>query len=153
MTTTCYCGSGQLFADCCKPLIEEKKPAATPEALMRSRYSAFCCGNVEYLLQTHLTDYPAAQAEAQIRDTIASTQWLKLDVRQAKTAGNTGEVEFIAHYRDQRGLAQLRERSEFLKKEGRWYYTKGTHLPTSKLQRNAECWCGSGKKFKKCCGV
>lgn len=119
---------------------------------MRSRYSAFCRGNVEYLLQTHLTDYPHEQAEAQIRETIANTQWLKLDVQQAKMSGDSGVVEFIAYYRDQRGPGQLRERSEFLKKDGRWYYTKGTHLPTNKPQRNAECWCGSGKKFKKCCG-
>lgn len=120
---------------------------------MRSRYSAFCCGNVEYLLQTHLMDNPSADEGSHIRATMANTQWLKLDVCHAETSGDKGVVEFIAYYRDQRGLGQLHERSLFVKKENRWFYTSGTHLPASKLQRNASCWCGSGKKFKKCCGA
>jgi SEC-C motif-containing protein len=153
MTTTCYCNSGQFYANCCGPLLAGIKAAATPEALMRSRYSAFCCGNVEYLLQTHLTDTPSAGDASQIRTTMANTKWLKLEVLRAEMSGDEGLVEFIAYYRDQSGLGQLHERSEFLKKENRWFYTRGIHLPTSKPQRNAACWCGSGKKFKKCCGT
>lgn len=153
MTHPCYCNSGQSYADCCGPLLEAKDTAITPEALMRSRYSAFCCGNVEYLLQTHLADNTSAAEASHIRATMANTQWLGLNVLHAETSGDKGMVEFIAYYRDQSGLGQLHERSDFLKKENRWFYSGGTHLPTIKPQRNAACWCGSGKKFKKCCGA
>lgn len=119
---------------------------------MRSRYSAFCEGNVEYLLQTHLEDTPSPDAEKQIRATTANTQWLKLEVLNASQSGNAGVVEFIAFYRDNRGAGQLHERSNFIRKDERWFYVDGSHLPPVKIQRNDPCWCGSGKKFKKCCG-
>lgn len=118
---------------------------------MRSRYSAFCEGNVEYLLQTHLGITPSSNAEKQIRATIANTQWLKLNVLNASEFGDAGVVEFIAFYRDGRGAAQLHERSNFIRKNERWFYVDGVHLPAIKFQRNDPCWCGSGKKFKKCC--
>jgi SEC-C motif domain protein len=62
-------------------------------------------------------------------------------------------VEFIARYRDAQGFGQLREHSTFQYIDGRWFYMGGRHLPPPKLQRNDTCWCGSGKKFKKCCGA
>ena len=119
---------------------------------MRSRYSAFCSGNVAYLLQTDLTDQIDINRASQIRASIANTKWLKLDVLRAEISGDNGLVEFVAHYRDQQGLGQLHEQSDFVRQQGRWFYTGGVHLPASKPQRNAPCWCGSGKKFKKCCG-
>jgi SEC-C motif-containing protein len=152
MSNLCHCGSGKAFADCCAPLLRGEQFATTPEALMRSRYSAFCEGNVEYLLQTHLEDTPSPDAEKQIRATTANTQWLKLEVLNASQSGNAGVVEFIAFYRDNRGAGQLHERSNFIRKDERWFYVDGTHLPAVKVQRNDPCWCGSGKKFKKCCG-
>ena len=41
------------------------------------------------------------------------------------------------------------ERSRFLKENGQWYYIDGTR---PQFGRNDPCPCGSGKKFKKCCG-
>jgi SEC-C motif-containing protein len=51
------------------------------------------------------------------------------------------------------------ERSRFVKESDRWYYVDGL-LPTpvtyrreeEKVGRNDPCPCGSGKKYKKCCG-
>jgi SEC-C motif-containing protein len=152
MSNLCHCGSGKAFADCCAPLLRGEQFAATPEALMRSRYSAFCERNVEYLLQTHLENTPSLDAEKQIRTTIANTQWLKLEVLNASQSADAGVVEFIAFYRDNRSAGQLHERSNFIRKDERWFYVDGSHLPSVKIQRNDPCWCGSGKKFKKCCG-
>lgn len=118
---------------------------------MRSRYSAFCSGNVDYLVQTQLNS--SEEDAAQIKKTIAATKWLKLDVLKTEINETTGVVEFAAYYRDQRGQGQLHERSDFLKLDNRWFYTGGKFLPPKKLQRNEPCWCGSGKKFKKCCGT
>jgi SEC-C motif domain protein len=37
----CPCGSLKNYTDCCEPFITGKSVAPTPEALMRSRYSAY----------------------------------------------------------------------------------------------------------------
>ncbi|UNB77983.1 SEC-C domain-containing protein [Escherichia coli] len=36
-----------------------------------------------------------------------------------------------------------------MKENGQWYYIDGTR---PQICRNDPCPCGSGKKFKKCCG-
>ncbi|MGE4560780.1 MAG: SEC-C metal-binding domain-containing protein, partial [Desulfobulbus sp.] len=43
MTTQalCPCESGLPFATCCRPLLSGEQQAATAEALMRSRYTAY----------------------------------------------------------------------------------------------------------------
>ncbi|MGN5267109.1 YchJ family metal-binding protein [Aeromonas dhakensis] len=47
----------------------------------------------------------------------------------------------------------LHERSRFVRHQGRWVYTDGEQDPAPlRVGRNDPCPCGSGKKFKKCCG-
>ncbi len=41
--TQCPCGSGRALDACCGPIIEGA-PAPSPEAMMRSRYSAYALG-------------------------------------------------------------------------------------------------------------
>jgi SEC-C motif-containing protein len=149
----CHCGSAKPGADCCLPLLTGTCHSPTPEALMRSRYSAFCTGNVDYLLDTHLCAEPAELMRERISATLATTQWLGLQILHSQTSGDSGEVEFIARYKDAKGFGQLRERSTFQRSDGHWFYVSGRHLPPPKLQRNEPCWCGSGKKLKHCCGA
>ena len=52
LDTRCPCGSGKPFSFCCEPALAGRKPAATAEALMRSRYTAFALGAVDYLINT-----------------------------------------------------------------------------------------------------
>lgn len=153
MKDPCYCGNALPATDCCLPLLTGAGTALTPEALMRSRYSAFCMGNVDYLLDTHLAAEPTELMRKQLENTIKTTHWLGLQVMFSSMQGDLGEVEFIARYRDGGGFGQLRERSVFHRQQGRWFYVSGKHLPAPKIQRNDNCWCGSGKKFKKCCGA
>jgi SEC-C motif-containing protein len=117
---------------------------------MRSRYSAFSTGEVQYLLDTQRLD---GVSREQLEASVASTRWLGLSVLHSSSAGDEGEVEFIARYKDAQGLGQLHERSRFRREQGRWLYVGGRHLPPPKPQRNDPCWCGSGKKLKKCCGA
>ncbi|WP_280273702.1 YchJ family metal-binding protein, partial [Nocardia wallacei] len=42
--------SGETLTDCCGPRLDGTRPAPTAEALMRSRYTAFAVGDVDYLL-------------------------------------------------------------------------------------------------------
>lgn len=156
----CYCGNQQLFADCCEPLLNNEKVAKTAEALMRSRYSAFCTNNVDYLIATHHPSKHEGDDKAQLLNTITSCKWLKLSItatQKGLSNDSDGTVEFIAVYEENQQLFQLREKSQFVQENGHWYYLDGDvinqpQVKSDKPGRNEPCWCGSGKKFKKCHG-
>ena len=48
----CPCDSGKEYKDCCKPVLSGESPAQTAEALMRSRYTAFAKGEVDYIFNS-----------------------------------------------------------------------------------------------------
>ena len=59
---TCACGSGRAYADCCRPFHRGEREASTPEALMRSRFSAYALGEAEYLWRRLDDHHPDRQA-------------------------------------------------------------------------------------------
>ncbi len=151
----CPCGSGELFQRCCQPYLDEDALPRSPEQLMRSRYSAFCTGNIDYLIATHHPSQHKADDRKTLANTIATTEWLGLRLLNSAVineAAGLGRVEFVAFYQSKGRVEQLHERSEFLRQNGRWFYLKGDFLPPIALGRNDPCWCGSGKKVKQCHG-
>lgn len=152
MPSTCYCGSNTSFAECCQPKHLSTQPATTPEELMRSRYSAFCCGNSGYLVQTLLPKMRKGNDADEIHQTTQSTRWNRLQIIQHQQKGDCGTVEFVAFFTCNGEPRQLHERSQFTRENDLWFYVEGEQLPPIKLQRNDPCWCGSGEKLKKCCG-
>lgn len=123
---------------------------------MRSRYAAYCRGELDYLVQTR---HPA-QRRADERERIArsnkNTCWLGLEVLESSggnEADGVGMVRFEAHYRTPEGNGVLVERSRFQRVDGTWFYLGGEVAGDRALvTRNDPCPCGSGRKFKKCCG-
>lgn len=147
----CFCGNNVEFKDCCQAFILAQSIPESPEQLMRSRYSAYCDKNIEYLIKTHWPVNP--NSREQIENTANSTQWLGLKVISAKPPKeNEGFVEFVAFFQ-QNGVQQLHEKSRFKRHQQRWFYVDGVHLPPIKLSRNDLCFCGSQKKYKKCHGA
>jgi SEC-C motif-containing protein len=118
---------------------------------MRSRYSAFCDGNINYLSQTLAPEKRSKDDSTQLQQTIKTTQWCRLQVIKHNQKGDQGQVEFVAFFTEHGKVGQLHELSEFVRRDNLWYYLNGVQLPLIKLQRNDPCWCGSGKKLKKCC--
>ena len=118
----CPCDSGQPYADCCGPWhagLASGGHATTPEALMRSRYSAYGLGLIDYLLATwHASTSPGALE-------LSPVKWLGLEVRHAHSTGDAGVVEFVARCRTAAGAERLHETSRFVRIEGRWYYIDG----------------------------
>lgn len=120
----CPCDSGRPYAACCGPL-HGGEPAASAEALMRARYSAFVLERADYLLRSwHPSTRPATVEFA------AGTRWLGLRVEQQRQTGEArAEVEFLARFRVGGGSAvRQRERSRFLYEDGHWYYLDGDPL-------------------------
>ena len=158
----CPCNSGLPYDACCEPLIRGTVKAPGPEALMRARYSAFAQQEMPYLLETlhpgQRSDYDEAGAAKWARE----SDWTGLEILKVTgdpATENTGSVEFKASYRRNNEKLEHHELAEFRKTNGTWYFYDGKMVApgqfqreTPKVGRNAPCPCGSGKKFKKCCG-
>jgi len=119
----CPCNPQRAYADCCGPLHAGERVAATAEALMRSRYSAYVRGERDYLLATW---HPRTRPASLELDAVA-THWLGLEVRRcASTGADTAEVEFVARCKSGGAPAmRLHELSRFVREHGRWYYLDG----------------------------
>lgn len=157
--TQCPCGSGGLYADCCGPVIQNKS-AATALALMKSRYTAYCTADVDYLCVTVRNQKQDAYSRAAIEQWSKENTWTALEIVSCERGGiddTVGTVEFKAYFTDAGGKALVHyERSSFCKENGSWLYVDGVFdpkIPVSvpKTERNAPCPCGSGKKYKNCC--
>jgi SEC-C motif-containing protein len=153
----CPCGSQNIYEKCCGLYLEKKQLPLTPEQLMRSRYTAYSLGKIDYIKNTMkgnaLIEFNDLDAEKWAK----SVKWINLDViRTEMTNPDTGFVEFAARFSEQNQVKIIHELSEFHKENGCWFYVSGVHKQgtdkTSKPQtaRNAPCPCGSGKKFKNC---
>ena len=143
----CICGGQRDFSECCGAIIEAKREAATPEELMRSRYSAYIRADGRYLVLSAVRENRYEDDAQLIEEFSKSVEWLKLDVLEAKR----DTVEFKAYYKDKEDIKVLHEISNFVKEDGVWRYKDGK-LYNSKVERNETCPCESGKKYKKCCG-
>ncbi|BAU67047.1 SEC-C motif domain protein [Stanieria sp. NIES-3757] len=148
----CPCGSKKKYQYCCSQYLSGKATAETAEKLMRSRYTAFCRGNIDYLIATLHPERRTETDRAELTKTINNTQWLSLTIintNKGKKNDAIGYVEFEAIYQVNEP-GQLHERSKFIKKDNQWFYVEGDILPGTTPKRNDPCWCGSGKKFKQC---
>ena len=153
----CPCGSGLPYTECCGLYHSGMQVPASAEALMRSRFTAYAHRNVDYLLATwEISKRPEA-----IDFSKETAEWQRLQIVGCKKGGakdSKGIVEFKAFYR-QDGLDYfMHEISRFVKIGQVWHYLDGVIKSAGKVEisvntgKNALCPCGSGKKFKRCCG-
>ncbi|MDF1761504.1 MAG: YchJ family protein [Coxiellaceae bacterium] len=146
----CPCGSNKAYYKCCQPYIDGKETAPTAEALMRSRYSAYSQANTVYIQKTMQSKAAVGYDPLQSKQWAQQVEWLGLQVFDHSSTGTDATVTFAARYRDTNGIQFIYEQSFFEYINGAWYYTDGKQQPLP--QRNQLCLCGSGKKFKRCCG-
>jgi SEC-C motif-containing protein len=158
---SCPCQSGKQFPktydQCCRQLHINAVSALTAEQLMRSRYSAFCVKDKHYLRKTHHPSQRHNNDEESLAAVMTSTQWHGLTIvkdYQGKNQNqNQGYIEFIARYSENQQPGLLHEKSRFVKEDEQWFYIDGEIINSGLIplpNRNEPCWCGSGKKFKKC---
>ena len=118
--SSCPCGSGALYEDCCRSLHDGRALAPTAVRLMRSRYCAFVLRRSQYLLDTwHPSTRPSTlELDPEVR-------WTGLEIL-GTTGGSLlerrGTVEFRASYRLGRETGVQHENSRFLRVDSRWLY-------------------------------
>jgi SEC-C motif domain protein len=158
----CACGSGNQYKECCEKYITGQENAPTAESLMRSRYTAFTNGSIDYLFDTHHESTQDTLDRTEVEAWSKDSEWESLtikNVEKGQTADTNGSVEFIAEFKIDSVLQKHHEKASFKKEDdGKWYFQDGKvqNQPFTrvgeKVGRNDPCVCGSGKKFKKCCG-
>lgn len=156
--TLCPCNSNIEFELCCNQYISGNKLPETALLLMKSRYSAFATANADYLNKTSVSK----QTSKDLATWAKSNTWKSLEIlntTQGQEIDSSGTVEFRVLYNNSdKQLIEHLEKSTFIKNENQWMYDTGevkvNVLPNSNISigRNDPCTCGSGKKFKKCCG-
>lgn len=121
----CPCGSQKTFEQCCNRYISGRQLPTTPEALMRSRYSAYTKANIAYIQKTMRGPASRRYNADKAREWAKSVYWLGLKVIRASENNTIGYVEFVARYRFNQVEYQLHEYSEFHYIDNCWYYVKG----------------------------
>jgi len=144
----CYCKSGLNFAECCEPILRVLEVPSTALKLMRSRYSAYCLGDVNYL-QATTHDHTWSDEELKfIQDWADNSFWQHLEIVDFSEEA----VEFKAYYIFDGKQHMHHERSTFLKVNDMWKYVDGEICEDEvSFLRNEPCICGSGEKYKRCC--
>jgi SEC-C motif domain protein len=129
---------------------------------MRSRYSAYVRGDVDYLEHSLAPEAREQFDRSAAAATATSVRWMGLTIRSVRDGGpadETGTVEFVVRFSEGGKKGAHHELSRFRREAGRWVYVDGTIDPVpaprsvANVGRNDPCPCGSGKKYKKCCGA
>lgn len=153
---SCPCQSTIDFLACCAPYLDGTAIPQTPEALMRSRYTAYSLAAIDYIKMTMKGKPLIGFNEHDIAVWASSVVWVGLKILATQLdAEDQGKVEFVARYIESDKLKSIHELSEFRRFDGRWYYVDGVHPMKSEfanvsISRNAPCPCGSNKKYKNC---
>jgi SEC-C motif-containing protein len=124
----CPCHSGEKYKKCCLPYHRGIFPA-TAVKLMRSRYSAFALHLSTYIMDTthpNNSDYTASkeQWKESILKFSESTRFVGLKILEFIDGENEAFVTFEAIF----DKGSLREKSRFLKVDGKWLYESGEFL-------------------------
>jgi SEC-C motif domain protein len=156
-STSCPCGSGLPLLLCCGRYLFLNQAAETAEQVMRARFTAYVLRETNFLLSTW-DDSTRPERRALEQD--QNITWQGLQIRSCEKGGNdddSGIVEFIARGHASGQAITLHETSRFKRRNGSWVYVDGDIHPlpdpNRKVSRNALCPCGSGKKYKRCCGA
>lgn len=136
----CPCLSGKEYTACCGAIIGGRHTAPTAEALMRSRYSAFVKGEIDYLKDSLHPEHRADFDPISTKNLADNAQWLGLRIINTRGGGKDdqeGTVEFIATFRMDGVTYEHHELGEFNRLNDIWYYTDGKVILPNTEQRQS----------------
>ena len=128
MSKPCPCASKLTYDRCCQPFIEGKKSPETATLLMRSRFSAYALGKVDYILKTTETAERTKLDRDELAGYCRTVKCVSLKIISAERGGpgdESGTVKFHASLHVN-GKRQLHiESSRFIRESGAWVYVDG----------------------------
>jgi SEC-C motif domain protein len=139
-------------------LLKQERTATTAEELMRSRFTAHVVRDHRHLHRTYLESSRQPFAEEPANEPEPTWTRLVVHAHEPGAKPDMAFVDFSAFYQVDGGEMALHEKAEFQRIGGVWFYTRAVRLGPApvrvqpKVGRNEPCPCGSGKKFKQCCG-
>lgn len=143
-------GNERLYLQCCQPFHMQQCDPNTAEQLMRSRYSAYVLGLIDYVVQTTVPNQQAQLDRQAMLQWSKDTDWKGLQIIKTQKMDKTHDkVEFKAYFQHEQQQQIHHEISYFVQIEQKWYFLDPT--VSMKLSMKQPCLCGSGKKFKACC--
>ncbi len=130
---------------------------------MRSRYTAYVRHDYAHLKRSLTREQQVDFDEAGAKRWAESSEWLGLKIVGTTKGGAEdaeGTVSFVARFRLDGEEREHVETARFVREDGQWAYAGQEESKPStvrreapKIGRNDPCPCGSGKKYKKCCGA
>lgn len=123
----CLCGGEKPKKRCCGPLLEGRRSAATPEALVRARYSAFTQADITFLARTYHSETLIRFNPQENFEWAKSCEWQDLDILRVDVAegGETAEVEFVVRYKQGGFQQKHHELADLRLVDGGWVYYDG----------------------------
>ncbi len=129
------------------------------KGLLEARYQAFVKGDIDFLVESHHPELRSQLDRNSIESWSRESNWKGLGIESEKIEGEKTFITFSVKYERNYELINHREFAEFRKHDGKWFYfdsefpkPETLKREVDKVGRNDPCSCGSGKKFKKCCG-
>jgi len=138
--------------------LQQKREPGTAEELMRSRFTAHVLHDYAHLHRTDLETAGKPYVEEPVDPQELTWTRLAVHAHESGAKPDMAFVDFSAYYKAGDGEQALHEKSEFVRRDGRWFYTRAVRTGPApvkaapKVGRNDPCPCGSGKKYKHCCG-
>lgn len=118
----CPCHSRKQYRRCCAPL-HQGRPAASPTALMRSRYAAYSLGLADYVIDTTDPEGPQwNQDRAAWQASIAAFHQGSRFTDLRILSSGEDSVHFRAGLEQQGQDVSFEEHSRFVQRDGRWLY-------------------------------
>jgi SEC-C motif-containing protein len=139
-------------------LLKQERTAATAGELMRSRFTAHAVRDYRHLHRTYVETAKRPFVEEGSGGGITWTR-LVIHAEEPGAKPDTAYVDFTAYYKDGDAEHAMAEKSEFVRNDGVWFYRRTVRngpapvkSSAPKVGRNDPCPCGSGRKYKQCCG-
>lgn len=122
----CPCGLQKKYKECCGRFIDGHDLPATPEELMRSRYTAYTKINLDYIQATMVPPASNHFVLKEAYEWAKGAEWNKLEVVNiSQDANDIGFVEFVVTFKQRGKDYVLHEVSEFHLRDGKWLYVNG----------------------------
>lgn len=128
MSRLCPCDSKLTFDRCCEPILTGKAAPETAVRLMRSRFTAYAMGRADYLAATTAREEREKLDVEELSRYCRAVKCISLRILATEAGGpgdETGTVTFHAKLLINGRRMLHREKSRFVREDGRWAYLDG----------------------------